>query len=505
MKVSRNLVFVFVFGLMVVVFPALASTLTVMQTEAPLTMDPSNHTAGYTAAVLNSMYECLTKFDYEMKIVPGLAIDWQATNDGKTWTFELRRGVVFHDGEDFTAEAVKKSFERLLDPNNGLATRGRFAPVISKIEVVNDYQVKFYLKATYPSFDRLVSMGSASIISPKALDDGISLAKNVIGTGPFKFVEWVTGEHVLTEKNNDYWGGIPQVDQLKWKWSPEKSVLVMALQTGEADVIYPLPPAYANSLKKSPKIKVMETETDQTFWLSLNTLHKPLDNVKVRQALNYATDRNGLIKAIARGYGKIANSPMGPISFGYDPACEAYPFDPAKAKELLREAGYADGFEVPIAVQEAETSYAEALQGMWSELGIDVKIYKMEYAHWADQVFTAKGDNKGYSVIASWASGALDADTFLKPLFHTASFPPAGANLGFYSNLEVDQLLNEGVITVDPEKRKEIYSKAQKIIQNEGAHISFYYAKKLAGVRSNIQGVWIMGNNQIVLNEAFFE
>lgn len=483
-----------------------AESLTIMHSEPPLTMDPSNHSASYTMAVLYPMYETLTDFNQDNEVIPLLATAWEASADGKTWTYQIRQGVKFHDGSKLDAAAVKKSFSRILNPDNGLSSRSRFASVIAKIETPAEYTVKFILKKPYPAFQHLTSIHSGSIVSPAAVDKGNDfLARNAVGTGPYKFKEWKSGEQVVMVKNENYWGKVPEVDQLVFKWSSEKSVRVMALQSGEADIIFPVPPAYAKIIKNTPGLTLMEEASDKTEWLALNTLNKPLQSIKVRQALNYATDRQAIIQSLLFGKGTIANSPMGPVSFGYDPDCPAYPYDPEKAKELLAEAGYADGFTLEIAVQEAEANIAEALQGMWSEIGVKVVIHKMEYGLWADEVFSAPENNKGYSVIASWAASLLDADGFLTPLFHTDSFVPASANLGFYSNPEVDKLLDQAANTVDQSKRKEFYSKAQRIIQNDAAHVSLYYANSLAGLNNKVANVWLLSDMLVLRHPTIQE
>lgn len=477
-----------------------AEELTVMQSEAPLTMDPANHSADYTSAVLYPVYETLTMFNDEMEVVPSLAEKWEVSEGGKEWTYELKKGIDFHDGSELDAGVVKANFERILNPDNGLSTRSRFADVIDKIVIIDDYTIRFVLNKSYPAFHHLTSLSSGSIISPKALEkDNKFLARNAVGTGPYKFVEWVSGERVVLEKNEDYRKQNDRIEKLVFKWSPEKSVRVMALQAGEADVIFPVPPAYANVIENASNLELYEKTSDRAFWLALNTLHEPLNNEKVRQALNYATNRKAMIKSLLFNHGTVANSPMGPLSFGYDSETPAYEYDLEKARELLKEAGYENGFTLPIAVQEAEANIAEALQGMWSDIGVEVEVNRMEYGLWADEVFSAPENNKGYSVIASWAASLLDADGFLTPLFHTDSFAPAGANLGFYSNKTVDSLLDEASKTVDSEKRLELYSEAQRIIQDEGAHVTLYYANSLAGMNKKIENVWLMGSGMLVL------
>jgi len=489
-------VFAVVLALVVGSSAAFASSLTIMQTEEPRSLDPSNHSATYTASVLHSMYENLTALDEEYEIVPGLATDWEQSEDGMKWTFYLRSGVAFHDGTPFDADAVKTAVDRMIDPDKGLVVYGRLGPVIEEVEVVDDLTVVFHLQDPYPAFTRLMAIGQAAIVSPSVIDD---VASEPVGTGPYKFVEYVSGERVVMERNENYWGEVPEVEQLVWRWSPEDSVLVMALQTGEVDVVTPLPPAHVSVLEQYQGVEVIETPGARAFWVALNTTKEPLDDVRVRQALNYATDRQGLIDSILWGSGTVANSPVSPGNFGYDETLEAYPHDPERARELLAEAGYEDGFSIAIAVQEAEAQYVEALQGMWREVGVDVIVDQMEGGIWSDAVFAPKEENEVQASFASWSSATLDADMMLTPLFATDSFPPASANLGFYSNERVDELLQKAAFETDPEAREAMYIEAQGIIHEEAAHITLWYGNNIVGLQDNIEGIWTLAGGMLVV------
>ena len=502
MKINKKVIFMFVLMFIVVSVSAMAmgSSLTIMQNEGPMTMDPSNHTATYTQALLSPMFDTLTEFDRNMKkILPCLATDWQISDDAKEWTFTIREGVTFHDGTKLDANAVKKSFDRVMDPNNGLATRSRLTNIIESIEVVDEYTVIFHLIDSYPAFLNTTSYEYTSIISPIAIDKGSEyLARNAVGTGPYTFVEWVSGEKVVMKKNANYWGEVPGVDELVWKWTAELSVLVMAVQTGEADIIFPAPPAYAKTLGASSDINFTQAPGNRCFWIALNTLQKELQDVRVRQALNYAIDREALINSsVLFGCGMIANSPVGPNLYGYDPDCPAYLYDLEKAKALLAEAGYKDGFELPIASQEPDASIVEILKSMWSKIGVDVQIHQMESGVWQGEVFSAPENNKGFSVIASWSS--CDASGYLDNLFHTKKFAPAGANLGFYSNEKVDQLLDKAARTVDNDEREKLYFQAQRIIQEEAAHVSLFYANNLLAMNKRVDNVYVRVDGQLCL------
>jgi len=477
-----------------------ASQLTIMQTEAPRSMDPADHTASYTAAVLGTMYEGLTQYDSTLTLRPGLATTWSANAAQTEWSFTLRPGVMFHDDTPLDAAAVVASFERHLDTKRGLASSGRFRAVIARVAATGPMEVKFTLKAAYPAFLRLVAINNAAIVSPTADKTG-TLGRQAVGSGPFRFVEWRSGDYVQQARNAAYWGDKPSFASMRWTWTSEAAVMNMALQTGDADVVNPLPPLFAGAVKNRADATLLEGSSAAVFWVSLNTQLKPLDDVRVRQALNYATDRAALVRSLLYGYATPANSPLAPVTFGYDASVPGYAHDVAKAKALLKEAGYPDGIAISLAVQEPQANLAQALQGMWAEAGIKLDVRRMESGVWTQAAF-AKPEQKAQqgtnSVLASWSSGTFDADLQLRPLYATASAPPGGANLGFYSNPALDALIDKAGQSADPDERKKLYGEAQRIIQTDAPHVLLYYPKDLAGLSSAIKDLWVLPGGQVM-------
>lgn len=483
---------------------AQGKVLTIMQTEPPRSMDPADQTATFTANILGTMYEGLTQFDQNLDLKPLLATKWTVSKDGKTWTFTLRQGVKFQDGTPFNAAAVVYSFQRHLDEKRGLAASGRFRKVISKIAAPNATTVVFTLKNPYPAFASLMSGASAAIVSPTADKKG-TLGRIPVGTGPYKFTEWKSAEYVSEVRNPNYWGKKPALDGLKWTWTSEPSVLNLAIQSGQADIVNPLPPIFTQTLKNNSQVNILQGKGAAVFWLSLNTKLKPLDDVRVRQALNHATDQKALVATLLRGYGQIANSPLAPADFGYDPTVPAYAYSVDKAKELLKAAGYPDGITISVASQEPDANIVQALQGMWAKAGIKLNINQMESGVWSEAAFgTPEQKAKAgiNSTFASWSTGSLDADGQLTPLYATSSFSPASANLGFYSNPKVDALLTQGSAETDSAKRKVIYAQAQRLIMQDAAHVLLYYPNDIAAVRSNVKGVWIFPGGGVRLENA---
>jgi glutathione transport system substrate-binding protein len=451
-----------------------------MQLEAPLTMDPGDHNASLTQDVLDPMYESLTKFDLNLQVVPSLATQWSVDTSGTRWTLQLRTGVFFHDGTPFDAQAVVASFVRLIDPHRGLAAGSRLRTIIDGVEAIDSHTVLFRLKTSYASF--LSVLAVTPIVSPAADKEGI-LSRHAVGTGPYRFLEWKTGEYVLEERNDQYWGRRAATGQLKWIWTTEPMLMNMSVLAGAADIVNPLPPIFAEALSRNRKAIVIQGREARVYWIALNTKLRPLDDVRVRRALNYATDREALVRTQLRGFGTPANSPLAPADFAYDAQIKGYSYDPQQARQLLAQAGYGSGLTLKIAVQEIDADLVEALQGMWARANVTLQIDQMESGVFSQAIFGSpaqKAEQGIQCMFASWSSEDLDPDYQLSLLYRTRAWSPAGANLGFYSNPRLDALLEKGAGELDSEKRKAIYREAQQIISDDAPHVLLYYSRDLA-------------------------
>ncbi|MFB9951724.1 ABC transporter substrate-binding protein [Rhizobium puerariae] len=482
-----------------------AATLNVMQSEAPRSMDPGDQTATYTAALLDPMYEGLLKRDPDLSLKPALATEWSADASGLVWTFKLRPNVKFHDGTPFDADAVVKNFARHLDTKRGLAASGRLRTFLEGVTAVDPMTVQFKLKTQYPAFLALLSTGPCLMVSPAA-DAAGTIGARAVGTGSYKLQEYKSGEYVLQVRNTDWWGGAPKgEDEIRWSWTAEPSVMNMALQTGDADVINPFPSAFAQQVKANPEMKLSTTDGSAVFWVSLNTRMKPLDDVRVRQALNYATDREGIVKAFTQGFATPANSPLAPVTPGYDKSLAPYTYDVEKAKQLLKDAGYPDGFSMTTIVQEQEARIGELLQAMWAKAGVKLEVRKMEGGVWSKAAFLdpagKEKDNIGSS-IASWSSGVNGADLQFRPLYYSKSASPAGANLGFFNDPNLDALIDKAASTLDEKARNAIYVDAQKLVNDEAPHVLLYTKQDLFATRAGVKGAWVIPGGLIVVKEA---
>ncbi|HWU41579.1 MAG TPA: ABC transporter substrate-binding protein, partial [Candidatus Acidoferrum sp.] len=312
----------------------------------PENLDPSMNLSSIRAQVGMSLFDSLVGRDTEKRIVPELAESWKLL-DENTWQFRLRKGVVFHSGEPFNAEAVRFTVLRVLDPNQKSPNRANIAE-ISKIEVVDDFTVKLVTRQPYAALlNRLIDF---PILPPKYTAEGgdQGFAAKPVGTGPFKFVELVRDDRMVVEAFDKHWRGAPKIPRIIFRPVPEPFTRVAALRNGELDLITNVPPNLARELEHVPGLKVQRVPSTWIIYLGLNALKKPLSDVRVRQALNYAIDVDAIIKNVLEGNGRRTPGPLTPLMFGYDPSVKGYAYDPGRARRLLAEAGYPDGVEVTL-------------------------------------------------------------------------------------------------------------------------------------------------------------
>ncbi|HJR01013.1 MAG TPA: ABC transporter substrate-binding protein, partial [Methylomirabilota bacterium] len=312
----------------------------------PENLDPTMNLSSIRAKVGVGIFDSLVGRDAENRITPQLAESWKALDD-LTLQLKLRRGVVFHNGEPFNAEAVRFTFERVLDPSQKSPNRANVGEV-ARVEVVDDHTVNLVLRQPYaPLLNRLIDF---PIVPPRytAEKGNQGLALRPVGTGPFKFVELVKDDHMIVEAFDRHWRGAPKVRRIVYKPIPEPFTRAAALRNNEVDVIDTVPPNLAAELERVGGLRVQRVPSTWIIYLGLNAFNKPLSDVRVRQALNYATDVEALVKSVLDGNGRRMTGPFTPQMFGFDATVKGYGPDPARARRLLAEAGYPDGVEITL-------------------------------------------------------------------------------------------------------------------------------------------------------------
>ncbi len=459
-------------------------------------LDPHGSNDVTSSNVQSNIYETLVVRDAKGELAPGLAESWTQV-DELTWEFKLRSGVKFHDGEAFNAEAVKKSFDRILDEEVA-SPRAFLYEMVTEVKVIDENTVQFITEYPFSPLLAHLTHNGGGIISPKAIDadyaamTGDTEAGSVIGTGdgafgtgPFKYASWTPGTELKLAKNTDYWGTAPSIDSVTFKVIPESAVRIAELQSGNAHIIGAVEPSQVANVNTFPDASVLETPTSSLTYIGFNTNKAPFDNPKVRQAISKAIDRVTLIDGIYEGFGIPAISPLSPGIFGYTEDITSMEYDLEEAKALLAEAGYADGFKTTIWTNDnpARKNVAIVLQQGLKELGIELEIQELEWGAYLEK--TAAGEHDMF--ILGWSNATGDADYGLYALFHSSQHGDPG-NRSFYSSAKVDELLEAGRREADQTKRLGIYQEAIQLISEDSPMAFVLHPSNLVGVSKDVTG-----------------
>src|SRR5215831_7254964 len=459
------------------------------------TMDPHMHILRTGVITFYHMFDNLVVRDLKtMQIVPHLATSWK-TIDERTWEFTLRQDVMFHNGDKFTAHTVKFNYDRCLNPEQKCPQRGNHAK-IKEVQIVDDFTVRFITHDPYPIM--LERMQNFQMVSEKvAKEKGDAfMAENPIGTGPYKFVHWLKGREILLERNESYWGAKPAIKYAKIRIIPDKATQVADLLAGGVDIVRALPPDQIEVLKASGAAYVTTAPVLRTAFIELDsqgrTEKNPFMDKRVRQAVNYGTNIDKIIEFVLNGQARRTANVINPLAFGYDPNVKPYPYDPEKAKKLLAEAGYPNGFEVRFlstgADVPAQKQAAEAIQADLAKIGVRLKLNHIEDTN--SVVTQAKEGKAGPMFQWSWGYySVFDADGILYDIFHS------GNPWAYYSSDELDKLIDEGRSTLDQERRKLIYSQVQQILTEEAAHLFLWGIYGIWGVNKRVE--WSAPSDEI--------
>lgn len=448
-------------------------------------LDPSLVTDGESLRVTKNIFDTLLDYaDDSMIVQPALAEDWKISDDGLKYTFHLRKGVKFHDGTDFNAEAVKFNFDRWKDPANspvGLFEyyTSQFGEVIKEVVAVDANTVEFHLNRTQGPFLQNIAMSSFGIASPAAIEKyGETFGQNPVGTGPFIFKEWKANDSITLVKNPDYWmTGYPKLDKVVFRSIPDNSARFNALRAGDIDLMDNLAPSDVNSVKGDSSLQLYMRPSFNVAYLGFNTEKAPLDNPKVRVAIAHAINKQGLVDTIFDGRAVPAKNPMPPSLWGYNDQIQDYQFNLDKAKELLTEAGYPNGFKLTFHAMPAVRPYmpdgpkaAEAIAADLAKIGIETEIVSPEWAVYLED--TKVGNMEMF--ILGWTGDNGDPDNFIYALLDQDNI--GGNNRARYKNQELHDLLIAAQSESDQGKRELMYKDAQVIIHNDQPWVPLVHA-----------------------------
>ena len=478
----------------------------------PVTMDPPQITDLNSARVTKRIFEGLVGQELgSYKLVPGLAQSWDISRDGLTYTFRLRPNVTFHDGTPFNAEAVKFVFERQLNDKGPYYATGTYPYVkgflgnVAGVEVLDASTVQIKLKAPLTPFLQYLAHQSLFMFSPESLKKwGKDVVKHPVGTGPFKLETWEPGVKVVLARHDQYWGGAPKIRQAIYVPIVEAQARLVALKTGDIDLTMDVPPDSLDELRRDPNIVVAESNSSAVWYVTLNTRHPILKDRRVRQALNHAVNKEAIIRDILRGTAIVSRGPISPV-YGpyYEENTARYPHDLEKARALLKDAGYAGGFELGFLVPESGSGMqspvemATVIQANLAQIGVRAKIQTMEWG-----AYLRKYLEQPDMAEMSWNPSIGDPDHMMYMLLSSDRFPPA-FNSGYYQNDRVDDLLRRARTTLDEKARVPLYKEAQKLVVEDAPWIFVDHGKQVIVHRKRVQGFKLHPNFDLVLTPVW--
>jgi peptide/nickel transport system substrate-binding protein len=449
---------------------SVAATLNLGVASEAITLDPYVQNETATSSTLSNIFDTLIRFDADYNLVPGLATSWQAL-DAKTWEVKLRKGVTFHNGNAFNADDILFSFDRFKHWERS-GFKGKVS-AIEKVEKKDDFTVVFTTKGPYPLFPR--KMTYMRIMDKEYCADKTPefLGTHPVGTGPYIFDKWVKGATLTLHANTKYWAGVPSFDRVIFKALTNDSTRVAAILSNEVDLINRVPVKDINRVKQSknfiqkPGLRLIYLQMDHPRTDSPYVTGKinPFADVRVRRAIYYAINEKNIVKYIMNGFAEPAGQFQPHVVFGFDDSIKRVDFDPVKAKKLLAEAGYPNGFEVVMDAPNNryinDEQIAQAVASDLAKVKIKVKVNAMPKSAYFPKV---NSSDSSFNMLG-WSNSDGDASSFLDACVHTYDQDKGYGryNGGRYSNPEVDRLIEESDVTIDQVKRLELMKKAQKI------------------------------------------
>ena len=459
-------------------------------------LDPGLSGDQPSLAAFTLMYEGLLSYTADLEIKPGLALSWQ--QDGNSWVFKLRPGVKFHDGTTFTANAVKVNFDRYLNPPKDQVGIGRLAlSVLDRVDVIDDLTVRLVTKKVDAFFiDRVADScgGTTSwgyIISPTAIEKyGKDLAKVAVGTGPFQFVEWTRDVRFVAARFDGYWGDKAYLDQVTLRVIPEAEARAIALEAGDVHIARTLNPESAPRIEKSTGLSTSVKTTTRSLFIGLASMKKPFSDIRVRQALNHAIDKDSIVKNVYSGYAQRMNGPSVPGQVGYVET-PGFSFDPAKAKRLLAEAGYPNGFSTtlvgPKGAYFKDLDLQQAVQQQLRDIGVTVKLETVEFAQFLT-LLRMPPDKSPLEMYLD-ATGGGPTVHWIEQRYGCKFFRPVGTNTAGTCYPEIDTILDQAQTSPDESKRLALLKDAQERVSLQAPSIWALATKEIAGVSKKVHDI----------------
>ncbi|MDE1464029.1 ABC transporter substrate-binding protein [Spartinivicinus poritis] len=473
--------------------------LIVGQIAEPKSMDPHTATALNDFRILMNLYDGLVRYkDGTLQVEPALAKSWQISKDGKTYTFQLRKGVKFHDGSALTAEAVKFNFDRILDENHPYHKTGPFPlafffSAVDKVTVKNSHTIEFKLKEPYAPFLSNLAYPTGLIVSPAAVKQhGKTFGRHPSGTGAFRFVEWKSNAKVVVERNPNYWSDPPKLKAVIYRPITDANTRVAEMLAGGIDMMVEVPPDNVSTFAKQNNYQIYEQIGPHLWFLILNLKEGPLANKQLRQAVNYAINKKALVDNVLQGTATVATGPIPPaFSWAYNNNLQPYAYNPEKARELIKSAGY-QGEKLTFYVTEGGSgmlnpvAMGAAIQADLTKVGLKVNIETYEWNTFLGKVNPGLA---GKADMAEMAWMTNDPDTLPYLTLRTAAWPDKGGfNSGYYSNPKVDQLLEQARRITNQTERGKLYKEMQTIVLEDAPWAFIANWKQNAVANKRVKG-----------------
>ena len=489
--------------------------------SAPITsvdsVNPQGYPAGYEATY--SIYRNLVTFDRDLGIIPDLAESWEQSDDGLTWTFTLRQGVTFHDGTPFNADAVAFHIARIQDPETASPNANLWTH-ITGVNVVDENTVELVTEEPFGPMLNYLAHGSGGIVSPTAVQEfGADFPLNPVGTGPYMLDSFTPGTELSLVAYPDFFGDPPQLERIIFRATPEVSSRVLLVDTGEADLANDIPQVEAERFAAGGDLQLLQRDGLRTFWMEMNLNREVFQDVAVRRALNHAVNKQSIVDNLFLGYATVLDSPAAPSIQGHV-AAGSYDYDPDLATQMLTEAGWVagddgilekDGVRMSFTINTAQGEYpndiqvVEAVQADLRAVGCEVEIWQVEAAARWDFLRIPASEAEYDMLIFGFNPSNGDIGYHLNSLFRSNTDDTAAPNvwnLMWYSNPEVDDLLNQADSAVVAEERFELLGQAQQLIWDDAPMIWLYAPDLLAGARSNVENVFLWPTVFTVVREA---
>ncbi|NLN16805.1 MAG: ABC transporter substrate-binding protein [Firmicutes bacterium] len=480
-----------------------AKTLVIGFDDDLVTLDPADFSHRQTEAMLRQVYEGLSTYTPDREIVPELALSITAI-EPTLYEIKVRPGVKFHDGSPLTAEDVAFSINRLVKEGamagRTSQRRGLMGPTKGAV-AVDEYTVHVELANPWPLFPRFIPW---QMIVPKSVGD--SYIDKPVGTGPFVFEEWVRDSHFSVVRNPEYWGDPPKVDRVVFRVIGDESARVSALRSGEVDIATFIPVHEISSLENHPEIDVVSVLGTRSYFLEMNVNKPPFNDIRVRQAMNHAVDMDTIINVIYEGRATRIPFILSPQAFAYHDGLPMFDYDPEKARRLLAEAGYPNGFSFELDTVDAHRARAEIYQAMLAEVGIDVKIrtwptwgaVREAWMQMKDKPVAEQRD----AFLNDWGNASLDPFDILIPKFHSDHRGLGRGNFSGFADPEVDRLLEASLESDNNEERLMLFRQAQEIIHAQVPMVFEFVAHEIYGVRSRVKNWRPSPDSRIHLKEV---